>query len=134
MITKISHIGIAAKNLQMAQHIFEQILGFGAGHAQRVDDQEVDIVSFQIDDTGIELTSATSDESPVAKFIQKRGEGIHHIAFEVDDLHAELARLKSLGIKLIDEEPRAGANNYSIAFLHPKSTNGILIELCEKMK
>lgn len=134
MIKSISHIGIATNNLENAQKIFEQILGFGAGHTQRVEDQKVDVASFHINDTALELTSATSADSPIAKFIEKRGEGIHHIAFEIDDLRAELARLKSLGIKLIDEEPRMGANNYLIAFLHPKSTNGILIELCEKMK
>ncbi len=134
MIKKISHIGIAVENLTNAQPIFENILGLHSGHTQRIEDQKVDVASFHIDDTDIELTSATSDDSPIAKFIQKRGEGIHHIAFEVDDLRGELARLKSLGIKLIDEEPHIGANNYLIAFLHTKSTNGILIELCEKMK
>lgn len=134
MIKRIAHVGIAVSDLQSAKNIFEQLLGKKVDHTEIVEDQKVDVRSFHIGESNIELTGATSVDSPIAKFIHKKGEGIHHIAIEVDDLKAELARLKSLGIKLIDEEPRVGADNYRIAFVHPKSAGGVLIELCEKMK
>ena len=89
---------------------------------------------FQVGGTSVELTAATSDDSPIAKFIEKRGEGVHHLSFEVDDIRAELKRLKGEGFVLLDEEPRRGAGGYWIAFLHPKSTNGVLIEISEKIK
>lgn len=133
MITKISHIGIAVRELAGAEELFKKIFENETPHADRVDDQKVEASSFTVGGTDVELTAPTSDDSPIAKFIAKRGESIHHIAFEVDDLHAELARMKSLGIQLIDEEPRLGAHRRMIAFLHPKSTNGILIELCQSI-
>ena len=132
MITRIAHIGIAVKNLNDAQTVFHTLLGKTPSHAQRVEEQHVDVSSFHIDDTNIELTCGISPESPISKFIEKRGEGIHHIAFETDDIHAELARLKAAGVTLIDQEPRKGADNYLVAFIHPKAANGVLVEISQK--
>lgn len=132
MITRIAHIGLAVKDLGSAQTVFETLLGSHASHVQRVDEQKVDVSSFHIDDTNIELTCGISPDSPISKFIEKRGEGIHHIAFETDDIHAELARLKAAGVALIDQEPRMGADNYLVAFIHPKAANGVLVEISQK--
>jgi methylmalonyl-CoA/ethylmalonyl-CoA epimerase len=131
MIKRIAHIGLAVGNLDDAQSIFTSLLGMKPSHVQRVEEQKVDVSSFHIDDTNIELTCGISEDSPISKFIEKRGEGIHHIAFEVDDIHAELARLKAAGVRLIDEQPRVGADNYLVAFVHPKSANGVLVEICQ---
>lgn len=130
-MNKISHIGIAVKNLSEAETLFRKLLNTDDVHHESVSDQGVRIASFKVGETIIELTEATSDDSPIAKFIAKRGEGIHHIALETDDVAAELARLKSEGIQLIDESPKPGAHEMQIAFLHPKSTNGVLVELCQ---
>ena len=132
MITRIAHSGLAVKDLGSAQTVFETLLGSHASHVQRVDEQKVDVSSFHIDDTNIELTCGISPDSPISKFIEKRGEGIHHIAFETDDIHAELARLKAAGVALIDQEPRLGADNYLVAFIHPKAANGVLVEISQK--
>ncbi|MBI5648299.1 MAG: methylmalonyl-CoA epimerase [Ignavibacteriae bacterium] len=132
MITRIAHIGLAVKDLGSAQTVFETLLGSHASHVQRVEEQKVDVSSFHIDDTNIELTCGISPDSPISKFIEKRGEGIHHIAFETDDIHAELARLKAAGVALIDQEPRMGADNYLVAFIHPKAANGVLVEISQK--
>ena len=132
MITRIAHIGLAVKDLGSAQTVFETLLGAHASHVQRVEEQKVDVSSFHIDDTNIELTCGISPDSPISKFIEKRGEGIHHIAFETDDIHAELARLKAAGVALIDQEPRMGADNYLVAFIHPKAANGVLVEISQK--
>jgi methylmalonyl-CoA/ethylmalonyl-CoA epimerase len=131
MIRRIAHIGIAVKDLTDAQLIFQTLLNLPPSHVERVEAQKVDVSSFHVDDTNLELTSGISEDSPISKFIEKRGEGIHHLAFEVDDIHKELLRLKAAGIRLIDEEPRLGADNLLVAFLHPKSTGGVLIELCQ---
>lgn len=132
MIQRIAHIGIAVKDLGHAQRLFETLLGRSSSPPQRVEEQKVDVSSFHIDDTNVELTCGISDDSPIAKFIAKRGEGMHHVAFEVDDLHGELARLRQAGVHLIDEQPRMGADNYWVAFIHPKSAGGVLVELCQK--
>jgi methylmalonyl-CoA/ethylmalonyl-CoA epimerase len=132
MIKKIAHIGIAVRNLEEAQSLYRNLLDLVPSHTEHVEDQKVDVSSFHVGETNIELTSGTSDESPITKFIAKRGEGMHHIAFEVDDIHAELLRLKSLGVTLIDEEPRTGADDCLVAFIHPKSTGGVLVELSQK--
>jgi len=132
MIQRIAHIGIAVKDLPHAQRTFEALLGMHASEVQRVDEQKVDVSSFHIDDTNLELTCGISDDSPISKFIVKRGEGIHHIAFEVDDLDGELSRLKQAGVQLIDETPRMGADNFRVAFIHPKAAGGVLVELCQK--
>ncbi|MFZ1729871.1 MAG: methylmalonyl-CoA epimerase [Bacteroidota bacterium] len=131
MIKRIAHIGIAVKDLTDAQNTFQTLLNLQPSHVERVEAQKVDVSSFHVDDTNIELTSGISEDSPISKFIEKRGEGIHHMAFEVDDIHAELARLKAAGIRLIDEEPRMGADNLLVAFIHPKSAGGVLVELCQ---
>ena len=132
MITRIAHIGLAVKDLAAAQQIYETLLGMAPSHVQRVEEQKVDVSSFHVDDTNIELTSGTSPESPISKFIEKRGEGIHHVAFEVDDIRAEVERLKTAGVQLIDQQPRMGADNFWVVFIHPKSANGVLVELCQK--
>ena len=132
MITRIAHIGLAVKDLAAAQQIYETLLGMAPSHVQRVEEQKVDVSSFHVDDTNIELTSGTSPESPISKFIEKRGEGIHHVAFEVDDIRAEVERLKAAGVQLIDQQPRMGADNFWVVFIHPKSANGVLVELCQK--
>lgn len=132
MIKRIAHIGIAVKELESAQEVFQTLLNLRPSHVERVDEQKVDVSSFHVDDTNLELTAGISDDSPISKFIDKRGEGIHHMAFEVDDIHAELARLKEAGVRLIDEEPRMGADNFLVAFIHPKSAGGVLVELCQK--
>lgn len=134
MIKRISHIGVAVGGLAEAAEFFEKLLGAGPGQTERVEDQKVEIRSFPVGESNVELTLPTAPDSPIAKFLEKRGTGIHHIAFEVDDLERELERMRALGIRLIDETPRRGANNSRIAFLHPKSTGGILVELCESAK
>jgi methylmalonyl-CoA/ethylmalonyl-CoA epimerase len=129
---KISHIGIAVKDLAVSEDLFRKLLGTNEVHHEVIEDQGVSIASFKVGDAIIELTEATRDDSPIAKFIAKRGEGIHHLAIETDDVIGELARLKSEGIQLIDETPKPGAHDMQIAFLHPKSTSGVLIEFCQK--
>ena len=131
---KISHIGIAVKNLAEAEELFKKLLNTHDVHHEEVADQGVRIASFKIGESIIELTEATSNDSPIAKFIAKRGEGIHHIALESDDVAAELVRLKTEGIQLIDETAKPGAHDMQIAFLHPKSTNGVLVEICQAGK
>jgi methylmalonyl-CoA/ethylmalonyl-CoA epimerase len=128
---KISHLGIAVKDLAASEALFKKLLGGDEVHHEEVDDQGVRIASFKLGESIIELTEATRPDSAIAKFIEKRGEGIHHIAIEVDDVAAELLRLRSEGIQLIDETPKDGAHDMKIAFLHPRSTNGVLVELCQ---
>jgi methylmalonyl-CoA/ethylmalonyl-CoA epimerase len=129
---RISHLGIAVKDLEASEALFSKLLGSEHVHHEVVEDQGVSIASFRVGDSVIELTAPTRDDSAIAKFIAKRGEGIHHLALEVDDVESELERLKKEGIQLIDESPKEGAHEMLIAFLHPKSTNGVLIELCQK--
>jgi len=131
MIKRIAHIGIAVRELESAQEVFQTLLNLRPSHVERVEEQKVDVSSFHVDDTNLELTAGISEDSPISKFIEKRGEGIHHMAFEVDDIRAELARLKEAGVRLIDEEPRMGADNLLVAFIHPKSAGGVLVELCQ---
>jgi len=129
---KISHVGIAVRDLAAAEAIFKKLLEDDRVHHEEVADQKVRIASFELGDSRIELTQPTESDSPISKFLEKRGEGIHHLAFEVEDVAAELARLKAKGFELIDETPRPGSHHTRIAFLHPRSTNGVLIELCQK--
>jgi methylmalonyl-CoA/ethylmalonyl-CoA epimerase len=129
---KISHIGIAVESLEDAVAKYAALFGNDDPHREVVDGQGVSIASFEVGDAVVELTAATRDESPIAKFIGKRGEGIHHIAFEVDDIEAELARLKASGCRLINETPTEGAHDMLVAFVHPSSFNGVLVELCQK--
>lgn len=132
MIKSINHIGIAVKDLDKSLEIFKSIFNFENYHKEIVEQQKVSVVSFNVGDVLIELTSPTDDTSPIAKFIEKKGEGIHHIAFESNDINSELSRLKSNGINLINETAQEGAHNMLISFLHPKSTNGVLMEICQK--
>ncbi len=128
--THIEHIGIAVKNIQESLPIFERLLGTACYAVEEVPEQKVNTAFFKVGQTKIELLEPTGPESPIAKFIEKRGEGIHHLAFAVPDLPASLAELQNAGTQLIDARPRAGAEGLQIAFLHPKSTNSVLVELC----
>ena len=132
MTKRISHLGIAVKDLAASEALFKKLLGDEHVHHEVVEDQGVSIASFKISESVIELTASTREDSSIAKFIAKRGEGIHHLALEVDDVASELARLKAEGIQVIDDSPKLGAHEMLIAFLHPKSTNGVLVELCQK--
>jgi methylmalonyl-CoA/ethylmalonyl-CoA epimerase len=127
----IEHIGIAVKSLDEAIPYYENLLGSACYAIEEVADQRVRTAFFKIGQTKIELLESTSPEGPVGKFIEKKGEGIHHIAFAVDGLENALEEAKENGIRLIDEQPRKGAEGLHIAFLHPKSTFGVLTELCE---
>lgn len=130
-MNKIEHIGIAVKNLKDSNSIFEDILGSSSYKTERVESEGVATSFFQVGPNKIELLEATNKDSPIAKFIEKKGEGIHHIAFAVDNIEAEIKRLQEKGYRLINEVPKKGADNKRIAFLHPKSSNGVLIELCQ---
>ncbi len=130
--TVIDHIGIAVKSIDEALKFWEEGLGIRCTAREEVAEQKVITAFLPVKDTEVELLEPTSDESPVAKFIEKKGEGIHHIAIRVDDLEAALAELKAKGVRLIDETPRYGAGGAKIAFVHPKSTGGILLELSER--
>ncbi len=132
MIEKVEHIGIAVKDLDEALAFYENHLNIDVGGTEEVPDQKVKAAFLPVGDTKIELLQGTSEDSPINKFIEKKGPGVHHIAFKVKDIDKRLADLKEQGVKLIDEEPRYGAGNARIAFVHPKSTGGTLIELCEK--
>lgn len=131
MIKKVSHIGIAVKNLEEAI-AFYQKMGLTLEAVEEVPSQKVKVAFFPVGETRIELLAATSEDSPIAKFIEKKGEGIQHLAFGVDDLPQSLAEMQEKEIQLIDKEPRPGAHGADIAFLHPKSTQGVLIELCKE--
>lgn len=130
--THIEHIGIAVKSLDESIPFFEKILGLECEHIEEISDQKVKTASFKIGNTKIELLEPTSDNSPVSKFIDKNGGGLHHIAFAVDDVSKALKDAKDAGCKLIDEKPRTGADNLQIGFLHPKSTFKVLMEFCGK--
>ncbi|MBL4709898.1 MAG: methylmalonyl-CoA epimerase [Flavobacteriales bacterium] len=134
MLNKIEHLGIAVKNIEESAKMYETLLGKPSYKTEVVESEGVSTMFFQIGESKIELLEATNPESPIAKFIEKRGEGIHHVAYDVSDIELELARLKKEGFQLIHEVPKAGADNKRIAFLHPKSTGGVLVELCEEKK
>jgi methylmalonyl-CoA/ethylmalonyl-CoA epimerase len=131
-ISHIEHIGIAVKSIDKSRKYYEDVLGLKCYAIEEVADQKVKTAFFMVGQTKIELLESTDPEGPIGKFIEKRGEGIHHIAFAANDLSNSLKVLKEKGIRLIDENPRAGAEGLNIAFLHPKSTHGVLTELCEK--
>ena len=132
MLKKIEHIGIAVKDLKASNALFESLLGVAHYKTEVVASERVTTSFFDVGSHKIELLEASDPDSPIAKFIAKKGEGVHHIAFEVADIKAELARLKAEGFRLIHEKAIPGADNKEIAFLHPKSTNGVLIELCQQ--
>ncbi len=129
---KIEHIGIAVKDLANANQLFEKLFNRSHYKVEAVESEGVSTSFFQLGETKIELLEATNENSAIAKFIEKRGEGIHHIAFEVEDIAAEMERLTKEGFQLIHQSPKEGADNKKICFLHPKSTNGVLIELCQE--
>jgi len=131
-ISHIEHIGIAVKDLKKSIKFYEDVLGLKCYAIEKVEDQKVKTAFFQIGQTKIELLESNSADGPIAKFIEKRGEGIHHIAFAAKNINASLKELKEKEVKLIDEKPRKGAEGLYIAFIHPKSTFGVLTELCSK--
>ncbi|UZH56717.1 methylmalonyl-CoA epimerase [Salinimicrobium tongyeongense] len=131
---KIEHIGIAVKDLAAANELYAKLLQTESYKTEKVKSEGVETSFFKTGESKIELLAATTEDSAVAKFIAKRGEGIHHIAFEVDNIKAEMKRLKAEGFELISKRPKKGADNKLVAFLHPKSANGVLVELCEEIK
>ena len=131
-VLKIDHLGIAVDSIEQAKKLFHDILGLKFEGAETVQEQKVTTAFFPVGDSEVELLESTAPDGPIAKYLEKRGEGIQHIAFRVDNLEEALAELKDKGIRLIDEKPRKGAGGAKIAFLHPKSTHGVLIELSER--
>lgn len=131
---RIEHIGIAVRNINSANSIYESLLEGKPYKSESVESEGVFTSFFKIGKSKIELLKATNDNSPIAKFIEKKGEGIHHIAFEVEDINAEMERLRSEGFQLLNEKPKDGADNKLVCFVHPKSANGVLIELCQDKK
>lgn len=132
-MNKVEHIGIAVKNLKTASLIYEKLLGVSSYKTESVESENVITEFFQTGENKIELLESSSENSAIHKFLEKKGEGIHHIAFDVDDILAEMARLKSEGFILLNEEPKRGADNKLVCFVHPKSANGVLIELCQSI-
>lgn len=132
MISKVDHIGIAVNNLEETLKVYQEVLGLELHGTEVVEEQKVKVAFLPIGDTEIELLEATSPDSPIAKFIEAKGQGVQHIAFKVDNIEKALEEMKDKGMRLIDEKPRYGAGGARIAFLHPKSTNGVLIELSER--
>ncbi len=134
MIKQVEHIGIAVKDIKTSNALFKKLFGDEHYKMERVDSENVETSFFMVGTTKIELLEASGADSAISKFIEKKGEGIHHIAFEVDNIESEMNRLKGEGFQLLNDEPKKGADNKRICFLHPKSTNGVLIELCEEIK
>jgi len=130
-MNKIEHIGIAVKSFSDSLPLFEQLLNTPCYKTESVASEKVNTAFFQKGETKIELLESTDPEGVIARFIEKKGEGLHHIAFEVADIHAEMERLKNAGFTLLNETPKAGADNKWVCFLHPKGTNGVLVELCQ---
>lgn len=133
-LTHIEHIGIAVKNLDESIKYYEDVLGLKCYSIEEVEDQKVKTAFFKVGQTKIELLESTSADGPIGKYIEKKGEGIHHLAFHVNNIQDALDEAKEKGIRLIDEKPRGGAEGLDIGFLHPKSTNGVLTEFCEDKK
>ena len=131
---KIDHLGIATRSIDEALKFWQNALGLEKTHTETVEEQKVRVAMLPIGDTRIELLEPTSEDSPISKFLEKRGGGIHHIAIEVEDIRQALAGLKSAGMRLIDESPRIGAEGCLVAFVHPSTTNGVLLELTQKIK
>lgn len=131
---KIEHLGIAVKSLADSDSLFERLLGKGSYKKEEVEREGVVTSFYQIGESKIELLESTKSDSAISKFIEKRGEGIHHLAFGVENIEAEVERLKKEGFEFISEEPKKGADNKIVVFLHPKSTGGVLVELCQEIK
>jgi methylmalonyl-CoA/ethylmalonyl-CoA epimerase len=131
-VLKVDHIGIAVNSIDEAKKLYCDLLGLDHAGNETVAEQKVTTAFFPVGDTEVELLESTAPDGPVAKYIEKKGEGVQHIAFRVDNIEEALAELKAKGVKLIDEKPRIGAGGGKIAFLHPKSTYGVLVELCQR--
>ncbi len=131
-ILKIDHIGVAVNELEGGQQFWTDILGLSSAGTETVEEQKVTTAFLPVGESEVELLVSTAPDGPIAKFIEKRGQGIQHVAFRVADIEASLAELKEKGVRLIDETPRRGAGGAQIAFLHPKATNGVLVELCQR--
>ena len=134
MMNKIEHIGIAVSNLEEAIQTYEQLLGTPCYKQEEVASEGVKTAFFQVGESKIELLEATTETSPIATFIAKKGLGIHHIAFDVTDIETSMEALKNNGFQLLNEQPKSGADNKLVAFLHPKSSNGVLVELCQEKR
>jgi len=132
MIKKIDHIGIAVKDLEKQIHFYTEIMGLTCAGVEEVPDQKVKIAMFTVGEIRLELLEPTAENSPIAKYLEKKGEGVHHIAYQVDNLEKQLHDLEEHEVRLIDKIPRKGAEGLNIAFLHPKSTFGVLTEMCEE--
>ncbi|MDC7994953.1 methylmalonyl-CoA epimerase [Altibacter sp. HG106] len=133
-MNKVEHIGIAVKDIVSANKTYEALLGVAPYKSETVESEAVTTSFFQCGETKIELLEATREDSAIAKSIVKRGEGVHHIAFSVEDIEAEIARLSELGFTVLNERPKRGADNKWVAFLHPKSAHGVLVELCQEIR
>jgi len=133
MFLRIEHLGIAVKSISAANRLFTALLGTPPYKAESVEREKVTTSFFKVGESKVELLEATDPASPIAKFIEKNGEGIHHVAFEVEDIRAAMQRLKEQGFQLLSEEPKQGADNKLICFLHPRSTNGVLVEICQEI-
>lgn len=131
MLTKINHIGIAVKSLEESLPFYRDNLGMSFAGIEVVEEQKVRVAMLQIGESKIELLEPIAEDSPVARFIEKNGQGIHHVAYEVEDVEAAIAKLAEEGVRMIDQKPRCGAHDTRIAFLHPKSSGGVLTELCQ---
>jgi len=131
---KVEHIGIAVADIDIAQDLFSRIFGKKHYKSEIVEDQQVITSFFQIGESKVELVAPTQPKSPIARYLKKNKEGMHHIAFDVDDIYQEMVRIKNEGIRLLNETPKIGADNKLICFLHPTDTNGVLIELCQEIK
>ena len=130
----IDHIGIAVKDLEAAVKTYETILNCKCSKRELVESEKVETAFFQTGESKVELLGATEPDSVIAKYTEKKGEGLHHVAFEVDDIHAELNRLRNEGFTILNEQPKDGADNKLVAFVHPKDNNGVLVELCQSKK
>lgn len=131
---RIEHLGIAVKDMNAAVALYEQLLNTPCYKQETVTTEGVNTAFFRTGESKIELLEATNENSPIAKFIAKKGEGIHHVAFEVENIEAEMKRLEALGFELLNQQPKNGADNKLVCFLHPKTTNGVLIELCQEKR
>ncbi|CAN5567058.1 methylmalonyl-CoA epimerase [soil metagenome] len=134
MLTNVEHIGIAVRDMAASNELFAKLLNIQPYKSEAVESEGVTTSFFRVNKTKIELLEATNPDSPIAKFLEKKGEGIHHVAFEVEDIETEMERLKAEGFTLLNEVPKRGADNKLVCFLHPKATNGVLIELCQEIK
>lgn len=134
MFKNLEHIGIAVKDLEVSKGLFEKLLQVKSYKTETVESEKVSTAFFQSGETKVELVAALAEDSAIAKYIEKKGEGIHHLAFAVEDIRSEMARLKAEGFTLLQEEPKKGADNKLVCFLHPKGTNSVLIELCQEME